>query len=240
MPYFLTLSASPNKFSKTAFLLRTIARRLDAQGLELRVVHAADLDRSFTSHLLQLYLGDFNQLVRQAEAIILLTPMDTGNDPGLLAPLLDLLPDDAFAGKPVLFVATGGPAERVSELQQTYAAEFQRLQANLLQPPLHIGLRAWIIVGEETGTKQGQGAGARKLRHGTKWGDRSASAFSGSSRPSSGSRAGANRGGDAEASGVRMGLDVKVGRTNHDRLTATRLGVSSLGRPVWFLPLSAP
>ena len=110
------------------------------------MVHAADLERSFTNHLIQLYLGDFNQLVQQAEAIILLTPMGTGNDPGLLAPLLDLLPDGAFAGKPVLLTATGGPSERVGELQQAYAAEFKRLQANLLQPALHIGLRAWIIV----------------------------------------------------------------------------------------------
>ena len=149
MPHFLTISASPNKFSKTAFLLRTIAKRLDAQGLELRAVHAADLERAFTNHLIQLYLGDFNQLVQQAEAIILLTPMGTGNDPGLLAPLLDLLPDGAFADKPVLLVVTGGPSERVSELQQTYAAEFQRLQANLLQSPLHLGLRAWIIVGDD-------------------------------------------------------------------------------------------
>ena len=93
---------------------------------------------------IELYLGDFNQLVQQAEAIILLTPLGRGHDPGLLAPLLDLLPDDAFAGKPVLLVATGGPSEHVSELQQTYAAEFRRLQANLLQPPLHIGSRAWI------------------------------------------------------------------------------------------------
>ena len=97
---------------------------------------------------IELYLGDFNQLVQQAEAIILLTPLGRGHDPGLLAPLLDLLPDDAFAGKPVLLVATGSPSEHVSELQQTYAAEFRRLQANLLQPPLHIGSRAWIIVGD--------------------------------------------------------------------------------------------
>lgn len=148
MPHFLTISGSPNKFSKTAFLLRTIAKCLDVQGLELRVVHAADLERSLTNHLIQLYLDDFSQLVQQAEKIILLTPMGTGNAPGLLAPLLDLLPDGAFADKPVLLVATGGPSERVSELQQTYAAAFQRLQANLLQPPLHIGLRAWIIVGD--------------------------------------------------------------------------------------------
>ena len=149
MPHFLTISGSPNKFSKTAFLLRTIAKCLDAQGLELRAVHAADLERSFTNHLIQLYLGDFNQLVQQAEAIILLTPIGTGNDPGLLAPLLDLLPDGAFAGKPVLLMSTGGPSERVSELQQTYAAEFQRLQATLLQPALHIGSRAWIMVGDD-------------------------------------------------------------------------------------------
>jgi FMN reductase len=148
MPFFLTISASPNKFSKTAFLLRTIAKHLDAQGLELRVVHAADRERSFTDHLIQLYLGDFNQLVQQAEAIILLTPMGTHNDPGLLAPLLDLLPDGAFAGKPVLLVTTGGPPERAGEVQQAYVEEFQRLQANLLQLPLHIGLRAWIIVGD--------------------------------------------------------------------------------------------
>lgn len=160
MPYFLTISGSPNKFSKTTFLLRTIAKCLDAQDRELRVVHAVDLDRSFTDQLIQLYLGDFNQLAQQAEAIILLTPVGTGNEPGLLAPLLDLLPDDAFAGKPVLLVATGGPPERVGELQQTYTAEFQRLQAKLLQPPLHLGLRAWIIVGEHP-PELARGAGDR-------------------------------------------------------------------------------
>ena len=148
MPYFLTISASPNKFSKTAFLLRTIAKRLEAQGLELRAVHLADLGRSPADRLVEPYLGDFNQLVQQAEAIILLTPVGTGNDPGLLASLLNLLPDAAFAGKPVLLMVTGGPPEHAGKLQQTYAAEFRRLGADLLQPPLHIGLRAWIIVGD--------------------------------------------------------------------------------------------
>lgn len=160
MPYFLTISGSPNKFSKTAFLLRTIARRLEAKGFELRAVHAVDLEHSFTSHLIQLYLGDFGQLVQQAEALILLTPMRTGDDPGLLAPLLDLLPDGAFAGKPVLFVVTGGASEHVSELQRTYAAEFQRLRADLLQPALHLGSRAWIIVGDDP-PKMARGAEAR-------------------------------------------------------------------------------
>jgi len=49
MPYFLTLSGSRNKFSKAGFLLRTIDNRLDAQGVELRVIHAAhaaDLEHS--------------------------------------------------------------------------------------------------------------------------------------------------------------------------------------------------
>lgn len=148
MPYFLTISGSRNKFSKTAFLLRTLAKRLETQGLELRAVHAADLEQSFVDHPVPFYAGDVDQLVHQAEAIILLTPAETEPETGLLKPLLDRLPDGAFAGKPVVLLVTGGLAEHLNNLQRAYAAQFQRLHADLLRPALHVGLRAWIIVGD--------------------------------------------------------------------------------------------
>jgi FMN reductase len=149
MSYFLALSGSPNKFSKTTSLLHTIARQLAAQDCELKAVHATDFGRSFTGHLIRVYLSDFSDLVRQAGAIILLTPVGNENHPGLLAPLLELLPDGALAEKPVLLVVTGGLPAHVASLEQASAAELNRLQATLLQPPLHIGSRSWIVLGDD-------------------------------------------------------------------------------------------
>ncbi|MBV8900877.1 MAG: hypothetical protein JOY92_12295 [Verrucomicrobia bacterium] len=40
--------------------------------------------------------------------------MCTGNDPGLLALLLDLLPGGAFAGQPVVLMLTGGLSEHAA------------------------------------------------------------------------------------------------------------------------------
>ncbi|HEY0789682.1 MAG TPA: NAD(P)H-dependent oxidoreductase [Chthoniobacterales bacterium] len=149
MSYVLALSGSPNKFSKTTSLLHTIARQLGIQGCELRAVHATDFGRSFTGHLIRVYLSDFGELVRQADVIVLLTPIGNDDHPGLLAPLLELLPDGAFAEKPVLLVVTGGLPAHVAGLEQASAAELNRLQGTLLQPPLHIGSRSWIVLGDD-------------------------------------------------------------------------------------------
>lgn len=148
MSYFLAVSGSPSKFSKTTSLLHTFAKHLEAQHRELRAVHAADLGRSFTSHLVRVYLNDFSKLVRDADAIILLTPVGPEGHPGLLAPLLELLPDGAFADKPVLLAVTGGLPGQVVSLEQASAGEIKRLQANLVEPPLHIGSRSWIVLGD--------------------------------------------------------------------------------------------
>jgi NAD(P)H-dependent FMN reductase len=43
MTYFLTLSGSLTKFSKSGFLLRAIGSILEQRAIELRAIHAIDL-----------------------------------------------------------------------------------------------------------------------------------------------------------------------------------------------------
>ena len=151
MTYFLALSGSSTKFSKSGFLLRSVASILEQRAIEFRVIHAVDFPiAEDTNHdLTDQFVADTADEVRQASAILLVTPATKESVPALLSTLLGRLADDLFLGKPVLLFATGGLLAHVAVLERALRHELFRLGTRTIAARVHIGTGSWIAIGND-------------------------------------------------------------------------------------------
>jgi NAD(P)H-dependent FMN reductase len=151
MSYFLALTGSTIKFSKSGFLLRSIGSILEQRAVEFRAVHASDLppNKPATHRIATQFANDAIDQIAHASAILLVTPATKESSPTLLTALLDLLPDNAFAGKPVLLLATGGLPGQVAILERTLRQILVRLGTKTVAARVHVGTGGWIIVGDD-------------------------------------------------------------------------------------------
>jgi FMN reductase len=109
MASVVTIGGSPSASSKTAALLTLIRSRLEPLGilsaaLNVRDLPAEDLiDARSSTAALQNAL----RLVQEADGVVIATPIYKAAYSGILKVFLDLLPQDALAGKIILPIATG-------------------------------------------------------------------------------------------------------------------------------------
>jgi FMN reductase len=106
----LTIASSPSANSRSARLLGRARDALTASGvvsqhLELRNLPADALLHANTRDPL---IAAAVAAVTEADAIIIATPVYKAAYSGLLKVFLDLLPQDAFTGKLILPIASGG------------------------------------------------------------------------------------------------------------------------------------
>ncbi len=106
----LTIASSPSTNSRSARLLDRARATLAANGvasehLELRDLPAAALLQANTHDP---FIAEAVVAVARADAIIIATPVYKAAYSGLLKVFLDLLSQDAFSGKPILPIASGG------------------------------------------------------------------------------------------------------------------------------------
>ena len=151
MSYFITLSGSPTKFSKSGFLLRNVGLILEERAIEFRVVHALDLPPSEPANrrIARQFIADTIEQIQQAAAIVLLTPATKESSPTLLASVLELLPENIFSKKPVLLFATGGLPGQVAILEHALRPILLRLGSPTIAARVHVGTGSWIIVGDD-------------------------------------------------------------------------------------------
>jgi FMN reductase len=151
MAYFLTLSGSPTKFSKSGFLLRSLGLLLQERAIEFQVVHALDLppNEPATRRIANQFVADTVEQIQQAAAIALVTPATKESSPTLLASVLDLLPDQIFSKKPILLLATGGLPGQVAILERALRQILSRLGTTTITARVHVGTGSWIIVGDD-------------------------------------------------------------------------------------------
>ncbi|MBV8378480.1 MAG: NAD(P)H-dependent oxidoreductase [Verrucomicrobia bacterium] len=165
MSYFITLSGSPTKFSKSGFLLRSVESILKERAIEFRVIHALDLPPSDPANLriASQFIADTVEQIQQAAAIVLVTPATKESSPTLLASLLDLLPNSTFSKKPVLLFATGGLPGQVAILERALRQILFRLGTITIAGRVHVGTGSWITVGDDR-PRLSRGAG-REVAH---------------------------------------------------------------------------
>ena len=110
MTTILTLSGSPSSPSRSSAVLAWTRRLLAQEGSRTDALQVRDLPAEAVLH------GQFSHPAIQesvariaaADAVILATPVYKAAYAGILKAFLDLLPQDALAGKVVLPIVTGG------------------------------------------------------------------------------------------------------------------------------------
>ena len=127
----LLIAGSPSERSRTAALLDAAGQRLETRGVLVRRLRVRDLNPQ------ALLLADFGHpsisqaigQVAQAKVIVVATPVYKAAYSGVLKVFLDLLPQNAFAGKTVLPLATGGSPKHMLALDYALRPVLQSLGA---------------------------------------------------------------------------------------------------------------
>jgi FMN reductase len=100
------------------------------------VVELRDLAHAMTDNLLTGFpsgeLGDALRLVRDADALIAVTPIFSASYSGLFKTFVDLLEDGTLEGKPVLIGATAGTARHSLALEFALRPLFAYLRARVV------------------------------------------------------------------------------------------------------------
>lgn len=110
MGHVLAIAGSPTHPSRTYSLLEYASRRLGQEGLQTDILSVRDIPAEVLAY------GQYNspaldrpkQLIAEADALIVATPIYKASYTGVLKAFLDLLPQKALAGKTVLPIATAG------------------------------------------------------------------------------------------------------------------------------------
>jgi len=135
----LLLAGSPSIPSRSTRLLHYVGDRLAALGHHSSKLHVLDLP---AQALLQ---ADFNNTdiklaktrIEQADAIVIGTPVYKAAYSGVLKAFLDLLPQDGFAGKLVLPLATGGSQSHMLALDYALRPVLSALGAKHVLPSIY-------------------------------------------------------------------------------------------------------
>jgi FMN reductase len=121
----LLISGSPAQPSSSSRLLQHIGERLAVLGHRYNLPSRALLLGLADDPSVQRAL----QAVREADAVVIATPIYKASFAGVLKAFLDLLPQDGLAGKVVLPIATGGSQAHLLALDYALRPVLQALEA---------------------------------------------------------------------------------------------------------------
>jgi FMN reductase len=138
--------------------------------VRVEVVELRDLAHAVTDHLLTGFasgaLADAIRLVRDADALVAVTPVFSGSYSGLFKSFFDVLEESSLDGKPVLLGATAGTARHSLVLEFALRPLFAYLRADVVPT-------AVFAASEDFGaTGPGGGLSARVERAGRELADR--------------------------------------------------------------------
>ena len=112
------------------------ALRLGGVDVDVVTVELRDLAHALTDHLLTGFpsgaLADAVQAVRDADAVIAVTPIFSASYSGLFKTFFDVLEDGTLEGKPVLLGATAGTARHSLALEFAIRPLFAYLRADVV------------------------------------------------------------------------------------------------------------
>ncbi|MBV8100997.1 MAG: NAD(P)H-dependent oxidoreductase [Verrucomicrobia bacterium] len=143
MCYFHAISGSPSTLSRNSFLLQWLEQRLAPYDIGLRSTHAIEL-QPFKSGASD-RLTDLINTVRDAQAILLITPVPSEDWAGCMKTLLQFLPAGALQYRPLLLIGTGGNIDELPNLERSLDRELTRLNGRLALSSIHIGPKNWVF-----------------------------------------------------------------------------------------------
>jgi FMN reductase len=146
------------------------ALRLEGEEVRVEVVELRDLAHAVTDHLLTGFasraLAEAIELVRDADALVAVTPVFSASYSGLFKSFFDVLEEGSLDGKPVLLGATAGTARHSLVLEFALRPLFAYLRADVVPT-------AVFAASEDFGaTGPGGGLSARVERAGRELADR--------------------------------------------------------------------
>lgn len=135
----ILLGGSPAPHSSSSRLLQHIGERLALHGQRVNRIEVRDLS---ATALLSLDTDEPSvaralAAVRQADAIVVATPVYKAAYSGLLKAFLDLLPQDGLAGKLVLPLATGGSQSHMLALDYALRPVLASMSARFILPSIY-------------------------------------------------------------------------------------------------------
>lgn len=135
----LLLAGSPSSPSRSTRLLHHVGERLAARGYRHGKISVLELP---ATALLQADFGNAalqraRAQVEAAEAIVVSTPVYKAAYSGALKVFLDVLPQDGFAGKLVLPLATGGSQSHMLALDYALRPVLSALAARHVLPSIY-------------------------------------------------------------------------------------------------------
>ena len=136
------LSAGLSQPSSTRLLADQLAAatdralRLDGGDVRVEVIELRDVAHALTDNLLTGFpsgaLADAVALVRDADAVIAVTPIFSASYSGLFKTFFDVLEEGTLEGKPVLLAATAGTARHSLALEFALRPLFAYLRADVV------------------------------------------------------------------------------------------------------------
>ena len=128
-----------------AALQRQLAERGDAP--EIRVVELREHARDLTNHLLTGFAGGelaaLYDEVRDADALVAVTPIFSASYSGLFKTFFDVLPPETLVGKPVLIAATAGTPRHSLALEHAMRPLFAYLRAVVVPTAVFAATEDW-------------------------------------------------------------------------------------------------
>jgi NAD(P)H-dependent FMN reductase len=143
MSYFHAISGSPSTLSRNNFLLQGLEQRLTPYGIGLRSTHAIEL-QPFKSGASE-RLTDLIDTVRDAQAVLLITPVPSEDWAGCMKTVLQFLPAGALQYRPLLLIGTGGSIDELPNLERLLGGELKRLNGRLALSSIHVGPKNWVF-----------------------------------------------------------------------------------------------
>lgn len=135
----LLLSGSPSSPSRSTRLLHHVGDRLQERGQQILSVHVRDLPPQalLAADYTDPELRAASQLVAQADAIVIATPIYKAAYSGLLKAFLDILPQDGLSGKLILPLATGGSQSHLLALDYALRPVLASLSPRHILPSVY-------------------------------------------------------------------------------------------------------
>lgn len=140
MTNIVAIAGSPSHPSRSYAVLEYASRILDTERISSTLISVRDLNAE------ALLFADFahpditniTALVEQADALIIATPVYKAAYTGVLKALLDLFPQTALTGKPILPIATGGTIAHLLSIDYAFKPLLSALGARNILAGVYI------------------------------------------------------------------------------------------------------
>lgn len=137
--HILLLAGSPSSPSRSTRLLHHVGDKLALLGHRYVKLQVRDLPAQALLHadFTDAELKSAQEQVRQADAVVIATPVYKAAYSGILKAFLDVLPQDGLAGKLVLPLATGGSQSHMLALDYALRPVLSALSARHVLPSIY-------------------------------------------------------------------------------------------------------